>query len=170
MTGQSVRERRCQQCGSLLSTRKFLARVCWDEGETRKREICLTNNQSHYGCFLNNLPRALILNASKEKKRSSKCFGRVSNSQYFKLYGPCKNYLTGPLWHKSRLCATVDVYFKCGSSFLPCQPLLSDLIWALKSPFNPLIHSFIQPMIVWRLGDATFWGCILENIWPWEVH
>ena len=50
--------------GVLFSTRKFLTRVCWDEGETRKREICLTNNQSHYGCFLNNLPRVLILNTS----------------------------------------------------------------------------------------------------------
>lgn len=52
----------------LFSIRKFLTRVCWDEGETRKREICLTNNQSRYGCFLNNLPRVLILNTFKKKR------------------------------------------------------------------------------------------------------
>lgn len=143
----------CQHCGSLLSTKKSLTRVCQDRGETYKREICLTNIQSHYRCSLNNLLRVLSLKIFKKKKKEwQMCFGKASNSKYLKRYGPCKIYLTVPLWHKSRLCAPVYMYFKCGSSFLPCQPLDSELL--NSSLILSFIHSFIQPIFVWYLGNA----------------
>lgn len=62
------------------------------------------------------------------------------------------------LWHKSRLCATVYVHSKRGSSFLPCQSLASDLVRALKYQLNPFIHSFIQLIFVWHLQGTKLWG------------